>query len=175
VSLFNELNVKNILTTCSHCFNTLKNEYPQFGGRYQVIPHTVFLADLLREGKVKPNKSIDKTITCHDSCYLGRYNGFYSEQREILKSVPGVRLAEMPRSREKSFCCGAGGGRFWVKSVADNLIGQNRAGEALSTGAELICTACPYCLAALSEQVRVKGVNNSVKTLDIAEVLEMSL
>ncbi|NPV74477.1 MAG: (Fe-S)-binding protein [Pelotomaculum sp.] len=172
VSLFNRLNVRNILTTCSHCFNTLKNEYPQFGGRYQVTPHTVFLADLLREGKVKPNKSIDKTITCHDSCYLGRYNGFYSEQREILKSIPGVRLVEMPRSGKKSFCCGAGGGRFWMKSKTDNLIGRNRAKEAIATGAEVICTACPYCLAVLSEQVELEG---SIKTLDIAEILEMSL
>jgi len=175
VSLFDELNVKNILTTCSHCFNTLKNEYPQFGGRYQVTHHSVFLAGLLKEGKLRPNKGIDKTITCHDSCYLGRYNNFYNEPREILKSVPGVRLAEMPRSREKSFCCGAGGGRFWMKGGSDNLIGQNRAGEALSTGAEVICTTCPYCLTTLSEQIKVKGVNNNIKTLDIAEILEMSL
>jgi len=175
VSLFNELSVKNILTTCSHCFNTLKNEYPQFDGRYQVTPHSVFLADLLKAGKIRPNKGIDKTITCHDSCYLGRYNNFYSEPREILKSVPGVRLTEMPRSREKSFCCGAGGGRFWMKSKTDNLIGQNRAGEAISTGAEVICTTCPYCLATLSEQIKVKGVNDNIKTLDIAEILEMSL
>lgn len=175
VSLFNELNVKNILTACPHCFNTLKNEYPQFGGRYKVTPHSVFLADLLKEGKLWPNKGINKTITCHDPCYLGRYNNFYNETREILKSIPGARLAEMPRSRKKSFCCGAGGGRFWMKSGSDNLIGQNRAGEALSTGAETICTACPYCLATLSEQTKVKGVSNNIKTLDIAEILETSL
>ncbi|OPX90819.1 MAG: Lactate utilization protein A [Pelotomaculum sp. PtaB.Bin013] len=175
VSLFNELNVKNILTTCSHCFNTLKNEYPQLGGRYQVTPHSVFLAGLLQEGKLKPGKNVDKTITFHDPCYLGRYNNLYNEPREILKTVPGVRLAEMPRSREKSFCCGAGGGRFWMKSGSDNLIGRNRAGEALSTGAEVICTACSYCLATLSEQIKIRGVNNNINTLDIAEILEMSL
>lgn len=175
VSLFNDLGVKKILTTCSHCYNTLKNEYPQFGGRYEVTPHPVFLANLIKEGKLKPGKSIDKTITCHDSCYLGRYNNFYNEPREVLKSVPGVRLAEMPRSREKSFCCGAGGGRFWMKSESDNLIGQNRAKEALATGAEVICTTCPYCLATLSEEIKGKGMSNNIKTLDIAEILEMSL
>ncbi len=172
VSLFNESGVKNILTTCSHCYNTLKNEYPQFGGRYEVTPHPVFLAGLLKDGKLKPKNSIDKTIAFHDSCYLGRYNNFYNEPREVLESVPGVCLAEMPRSRENSFCCGAGGGRFWMKSAKDNLIGQNRAKEAVSTGAEVICTTCPYCLAALSEGI---GANNNIRTMDIAEILEMSL
>lgn len=175
IGIWHKSGIKKILTTCPHCFNTLQNEYCQFGGDYEVIPHSVFLADLLHKGKLKPEKVHNITATYHDPCYLGRYNGFYNEQREILKAIPGLNLVEMPRTREDAFCCGAGGGRFWVKDKEENVISKNRAEEALATSADVICTACPFCRIVLQEEITRKDLDRDIHTLDIAEILEASL
>nr|MDA8228195.1 (Fe-S)-binding protein [Desulfitobacterium hafniense] len=180
------LGVKKIVTTCPHCFNTLKNEYPQFGGYYEVIPHSVLLADLLRKGvletipeyskgRLKTEEGPYKNVTYHDPCYLSHFNGFYSEPREILSVVPGLNLVEMPRTKEKSFCCGAGGGRFWTKAKPENPISRNRVQEALVTGADLIITSCPYCNTTLKEETQQRERDKDIITIDIAEFLESYL
>lgn len=171
IMLLQERGVRKILTICPHCFNTLQNEYIQFGGEYKVIPHSVFLADLLRRGVIKPAQGPKLSVTYHDPCYLGRYNGFYQEQREILSTLPGISLVEMPRHKENSFCCGAGGGRFWLQKEKANGITENRAQEALATGADLIGTACPYCRMVLEKEVQRQKPNREIKTGDIAEIL----
>ncbi len=184
--------VKKIITSCPHCFNTLKNEYPQFGGCYEVIHHSVFLSRLLRDGRLKPVQSsqpgitggpllpkileaggLNPAITCtyHDSCYLGRYNDIYNEPREILRSISGLRIKEMGRNRYRGFCCGAGGGRMWLDETPEQRVNFKRTEEALETGASLIVTACPFCLTMLEDGTKAKDVNEQVKTRDIAEVL----
>lgn len=168
IAAFTELNIKKILTTCPHCFNTFKNEYPQFGGSYEVIPHSVFLSGLMRQDFLRfPREHNNYTVTYQDPCYLGRYNGYYEEPRRILKAMPGVRLLEMPRYMARSFCCGAGGGRYWTMNKSDNSISENRRQEALETGAEFIVTACPYCRNVLQPA----GQETSPVTLDIAEFM----
>ncbi len=175
IEKWNELGVRRIITSCAHCYNTLKNEYPQFGGNWEVIHHSVLLAGLLKEGRLKPAKNINMTLIYHDPCYLGRYNDVYREPRDILRALPGVRLVEMQRSENWSFCCGAGGGRFWTKAVAENLIAASRIQQVLATGASVLCTACPYCKLLLEESITCQGMQEPIQVLDIAELLEMAL
>ncbi|KAF1083814.1 succinate dehydrogenase/fumarate reductase iron-sulfur subunit [Sporotomaculum syntrophicum] len=145
IALWQEYGVNKIITFCPHCYNTLKNEYPQFGGNYEVIPHPVLLAEMLEQGRLPIASSHDIVVTYHDACYLGRYNDIFEQPRQVLRSIPGVRLTEMPRSQKKSFCCGAGGGRFWTRSSKENPISMNRVKEALATEATTVITSCPYC------------------------------
>lgn len=175
IKKWNELGVRKIITSCAHCYNTLKNEYPQFGGNWEVIHHTVLLAGLLKEGRLKFNKNNNVTITYHDPCYLGRYNDIWREPREILRALPGVRLAEMQRSKNESFCCGAGGGRFWTKPVEENLVAANRMRQVSDTGASVLGTACPYCKLLLEDMAACQGTGESIQILDIAEIMEMAL
>lgn len=167
-----ELGIKKIITTCPHCFNTLKNEYPQFGGNYEVIPHSVFLAELQHKGKLKFTQKYNLKITYHDPCYLGRYNNIYNQPRQILSTIPGVNLVEMSRIKEESFCCGAGGGRFWTRQNEDNAISTNRVNQALDTGAEMIITSCPYCNKIFKEKLEGQEKKKNIISLDIAEFLE---
>lgn len=171
IARLNDLGVKKIITTCPHCFNTFKNEYPQFGGSYEVIPHSVFLSDLLHKGSLSISQEQNKKITYHDSCYLSHYSGHYKEPREVLAALPGIDLIEMPRTKEKSFCCGAGGGRFWESRNSKNPITMNRVQEALATDADLIVTSCPYCNTTLKEEIQRRELNKDVSTLDIAELV----
>src|SRR5574341_37882 len=137
---------KRILTTCPHCFNTIKNEYPQFNGSFTVIHHSQFIAELISSGRIKPAKSLQQKITYHDSCYLGRYNGIYEPQREILKSINGVKLVEMPRSRANGLCCGGGGGRMWLEEKTGTRINQRRVQDVLEVKAQTVASACPFCM-----------------------------
>jgi len=171
VETLNSSGVKKIITSCPHCFNTLKHEYPQLGGSYEVIHHTVFLNKLLKEGKLEPQKNVAATCTYHDSCYLGRYNDIYDEPRKVLESIPGIRLKEMGRNRSKGFCCGAGGGRMWLDEPMDQRVNFRRTEQALETGADSILTACPFCLTMLDDGIKAKDMAEQVKTKDIAEVL----
>ncbi len=175
IKRWNKMGVRKIITSCAHCYNTLKNEYPQFGGRWEVIHHTVLLANLLKEGRLKPVRNNNITLTYHDPCYLGRYNGVYREPRGIIRALPGVRLVEMQRSGKWSFCCGAGGGRFWTKATAENLIAASRVQQAGATRASAILTACPYCRILLEEALDNQGKQKQMQFLDIAEFLEMAL
>ncbi|OPX88845.1 MAG: Lactate utilization protein A [Pelotomaculum sp. PtaB.Bin104] len=174
ISAWNNKGVKKIITACPHCFNTLNNEYPQFGAAYNVNHHSVFLAELLKKGRLRPVKNLDKTITYHDPCYLGRYNETFNEPREVLTAIPSVRLIEMARSRNSSFCCGAGGGRAWTKVKTNNQITNNRIVEAAASGAEVVCTACPYCLTAFAKDTPVDAHEKNIKVMDISEILEIS-
>jgi Fe-S oxidoreductase/nitrate reductase gamma subunit len=175
IKTMNRYQVKKILTTCPHCFTNLKNEYPQFGGTFEVIHQTEFLHDLVEHKKLKLKGTGPVIVTYHDSCYLGRYNGIYEKPRKILSSIPGVRLKEMERSRFRSFCCGGGGGRMWMEERLGRRINEMRVEQALELKPDVIATACPYCLTMLGDGLKAKGMEGSVKTLDIAELLEKSL
>jgi Fe-S oxidoreductase/nitrate reductase gamma subunit len=175
IETLNRYQVKKILTTCPHCFTNLKNEYPQFGGSFEVIHQTEFLHDLVVHQKLKLKRIDPITVTYHDSCYLGRYNQIYETPRNILTSIPGVRLKEMERSRYRSFCCGGGGGRMWMEEHIGKRINETRIEQALELKPDVIATACPYCLTMLGDGLKAKEMEESVKVLDIVELLEKSL
>ena len=166
VATLNGAGVKKIVTTCPHCFNTLGNEYPDFGGTYEVVHHTEFLAGLVREGKLWPAAS-DRKITYHDSCYLARHNDVRAQPRELVDAV-GVAV-EMPRNRERTFCCGAGGARMWMEEKRGRPINQERVREAAATGAETLAVACPFCTVMLDDGVRETGAK--LQVFDLATLL----
>jgi len=166
VQTLNEAKVRKIITTCPHCFNTLGNEYSDFGGKYEVVHHTEFLAELVREGKLSPAAS-DRTITYHDSCYLARHNDVRSQPRELVDAVG--KAVEMPRNRERTFCCGAGGARMWMEEKRGRPINQERVREAAATGAETLAVACPFCTVMLDDGVRETGAK--LQVFDLATLL----
>jgi len=166
VATLNETGVKRIVTTCPHCFNTIGNEYPDFGGRYEVVHHTEFLAGLVREGKLNPLASETK-ITYHDSCYLARHNDVRSQPRELVAAVG--QAVEMPRNRERTFCCGAGGARMWMEDKRGRPISHERVREASETGAETLAVACPFCTVMLDDGVRETGAK--LQVVDLATLL----
>jgi Fe-S oxidoreductase len=172
-------NVKKIVTGCPHCFNTIKNEYPDFGFKAEVIHHSELIADLVKTGRVKstevPADAAVQDVTFHDSCYLGRHNQVYEEPRKSLLHVPGVKLTEMPRNKEKGFCCGAGGGRMWLEETIGERVNENRAKEAIATGATTIATACPFCMTMMNDGVKAEGKEATVVVKDIAEIVANSL
>ena len=171
ISTLNGYNIKKIVTTCPHCFNTLKNEYPQFGGKYEVVHHTEFLFQLINEGRLKVTKEEVLKMTFHDSCYLGRYNKIFKQPRQILDSIPGIDMVEMKRSYTKGFCCGAGGGRMWMEEHEGKRINVERVEEALELKPDVIGTACPFCMTMLEDGVKDKEAVEKVKVKDIAEIL----
>lgn len=172
---FEKNEVKKIVTIDPHAYNTLKNEYPDFGFEGEVYHHTELLAQWIQEGRLKPTHEVNETITFHDSCYLGRYNEVYNPPREILKAIPGVKVVEMDRSRENGMCCGAGGGLMWMEEQTGNRINVARTEQALAVSPSVISSGCPYCLTMLSDGTKAKEVEETVQTLDLAEVLERSV
>jgi len=153
VEVLNEVGARRIVVTCAHCFNTISREYPQLGGRYEVLHHTELLNTLVAEGRLRPTRSVEADVTYHDPCYLGRHNEIYTPPRELLGALPGVQLTEMPRNREQSFCCGAGGARMWMEESIGTRISTTRAAEAIGTGAGVVATACPFCSVMLGDGV----------------------
>ncbi len=170
---------RKVVATCAHCFNTLANEYPQLGGRYEVVHHTQLLARLVAEGRLVPVAPVDATVTYHDPCYLGRHNRVFAPPRDILAHVPGARLAELPRSREQSFCCGAGGARMWMDEPIGTRINENRTDEVLAQRPDLVTAACPYCVVMLADGVALRQQQGragaDVEVTDVAEVLLRSV
>jgi Fe-S oxidoreductase len=166
---------KKVIASCAHCFNTIGNEYPQLGGDYEVMHHTELLAKLVEEGKLTPVNEADQKVTYHDPCFLGRHNKVYAPPRELLGAVPAARVQEMERSGNRSFCCGAGGARMWIEESLGTRINDNRATEALGTGADVIATACPYCNVMLGDAVNAKKANGearqNVEVIDVASLL----
>jgi Fe-S oxidoreductase len=163
-----------IVVNCPHCFNTLRNEYPDFGGHYEVIHHTQLFARLIDEGRLQPGPlHDDQSMTYHDPCYLGRHNGIYDQPRHVLDKIPGVRAVEMPRHRDRSFCCGAGGSRMWLEERLGKRINVERTEEAISTGARTMGVACPYCLIMLDDGAKATG--ERIKVMDVAQVVARSI
>ncbi len=172
----NGYGIKKIITTCPHGYNCLKNEYPQFGGNWEVYHHTEFLHRLLQEGRLSPRRPLDKKLTFHDSCYLGRYNGLYEEPRELLQAIPELRLMEMERHRRKSFCCGAGGGRMWMEETLGTAkINEARTDQALALSPELIAVSCPFCAIMFEDGLKAREKEATVQVCDIAELLLQAL
>ena len=172
IETFGKVKFNRIITTCPHCFNTLKNEYPQMGADFTVQHYSEYLAglDLAGLGVGKMNGK----LTFHDSCYLGRYNDIYSAPRKLLDNV-GVTRVEMARQKENSFCCGGGGGGMWMETDASTRINQRRLQDALDVKADVVATSCPYCLIMFDDAVRSKGFGEEIKILDIAEILAQRL
>jgi Fe-S oxidoreductase/nitrate reductase gamma subunit len=172
---------RTIVTACPHCFNTLANEYGQFGGRYPVVHHSQYLADLLASGRLRTwaANGESRTVTYHDACYLTRYNGVAASPRDVLGAVPGVELREMERSGRNTFCCGAGGGRMWMEETRGTRINAERTRQALETGADTVATGCPFCMTMLKDGLadagRGAGTDAPVASADIAEILAGSL
>ncbi|MFL5730728.1 MAG: (Fe-S)-binding protein [Cytophagaceae bacterium] len=177
IQVLNGYQIKKIVTACPHCFNTIKNEYPGLGGTYEVIHHSTFLQQLIDEGKIKMKESGDfkgKKITYHDSCYLGRANNIYEAPRKVLE-VLDAELVEMKRCKTKGLCCGAGGAQMFKEPEPGSKdINVERTEEALSTGAKIIASACPFCMTMLSDGVKNKEKEADVKVYDIAELIAKS-
>lgn len=171
IEILNRYNVKKIVTACPHCFNTLKNEYPQFGGNFEVIHHTQFITELIRKGKLNLGTLEDATIAYHDSCYLGRYNDIYHEPRSILQSINKGKHVELSHYWSSSFCCGGGGGHMWMDEDAENRINTRRVDEIIQANVDIAATACPFCLAMLEDGAKVKGIEKSLQIKDLSELV----
>ncbi|MCW2917473.1 MAG: protein of unknown function cysteine-rich region domain protein [Actinomycetia bacterium] len=179
VETLNEAGVKKIVATCPHCFNTLANEYPQLGGTYEVVHHSQLLAKLVDEGKLVPIMPINENITYHDPCFLGRHNKVYTQPRDIMAKVPGVKTQEMHRHKERGFCCGAGGARMWMEERIGKRINTERVDEALETNPDTVSTACPFCLVMLGDAINEKKnsgeAKESLEVVDISQLLIKSV
>ena len=177
IATFDSVSFNRLVTPCAHCFSTFKNEYPQFGGDYQVMHHTELLAELIREGRIKVKENLENRIfSYHDSCYLGRYNQIYDDPRTILHSIPDLELSEMPRSKQNAFCCGGGGGHMWMEIDPATRINHRRLDEVIEKAhADTVVTACPYCLIMFEDAISSKGVGDTVNAMDISEVISNHL
>ncbi|MGH8901838.1 MAG: (Fe-S)-binding protein [Egibacteraceae bacterium] len=180
VATLGQVGARTIVTWCPHCFNTLRNEYPDFGGDFEVIHHTQLLARLVADGRLRPERVIDATVTYHDPCYLGRHNGVYDPPRAVVDAVEGLVKVEMPRCRDRGFCCGAGGARFFMEERIGTRVNHERIEEALALEPDLVSTACPFCLVMLDDAVSDKVTDGSLapgrtRVVDVSQILAASL
>jgi Fe-S oxidoreductase/nitrate reductase gamma subunit len=176
IEVFKAHNIKEIITSCPHCYHTIKNEYPKYGGDFKVVHYTQLIADLIRQGKLNLTKELSSILTYHDPCYLGRYNGVYLEPRRILQAIPRTKFEEMGRSRNTSFCCGGGGGHMWIEEQPGTTkINQMRMEDVLKTGAGTVVTTCPYCLQMFEESIEHKNMKDSLKAKDLVEIVEAAM
>ena len=166
--------VRKVVASCPHCFNSLSKEYPSLGGNFEVIHHTQLLERLVTEGRLRPRR-LDAKVAYHDPCYLGRHSQIYDPPRAVISSMPGASTIEMERCRERSFCCGAGGARMWLEEPQGARINVERTNEVLATGADVVSTACPFCLIMLDDAVRARSRVENATVLDVAELLERSM
>lgn len=178
IQVLNNYGIKKIVTACPHCFNTIKNEYPELGGTYEVIHHTTFLQQLIDEGKIRLKEGGSykgRRITYHDSCYLGRANDIYEAPRKVLEALE-AELVEMKRCRSKGLCCGAGGAQmFKEEEKGTTRVNIERSDEAIGTGAEVIAAACPFCNTMLTDGVKLAEKEEGVRVLDVAELVALSM
>jgi Fe-S oxidoreductase len=175
VEALNQYKFRRVITHCPHCFNTIKNEFPQFGGTYEVMHHSQVIDELIQSGRIKPIKPLAGTVVFHDSCYLGRYNGIIEAPRRVAGSVPGLRVIDPPRARERGLCCGGGGGHMWMEVKADKRVNIIRTEELLATGASVVATACPFCLAMVDLGRKVKEAEERLAVKDVSELVADSL
>ncbi len=179
IETLNSSGVKKIIASCPHCVNSLANEYPSLGGNYEVIHHSQVLDKLVSERKLSPVAPVQATVTYHDPCYLGRHNSVYDEPRSVLNSVPGVKTIEMHKHRSKGFCCGAGGSRMWLEESIGKRINMERTDQALTTGADMVSTACPYCMIMLDDGLKQRQAEGTapegMRVLDVSQILERSI
>jgi Fe-S oxidoreductase len=171
IETLNDLGVRKVITQCPHCFNTLKNEYPQLGGEYEVIHHSQLLMSLVNSGRLVARAGGNRRITYHDPCYLGRHNDVFLAPRTVIASIGGVDLVEMGRTGNRSLCCGAGGAQFWMEEHTGKKVNVERAGEAAETGADEVAVACPFCYIMVDDGVKELGRGEEVAVRDIAEIL----
>lgn len=171
IKTFIENGVKRVLVSSPHCYHTFKNEYPEFMAHFEVVHATEFILDLIQSGKLKLSKTYAKRVAYHDPCYLGRHNSLYDEPREVLKSVPGLELVEMPDSRENSLCCGGGGGRIWMDTPKGERFSDLRLGQAVDVGAEVLATACPYCITNFEDSRLARQDGEGLEIRDITEII----
>jgi Fe-S oxidoreductase len=175
IKRFKQHQIQKIVTLCPHCFNTLKNEYPGVGGEYQVMHATEFVQELIKEKRIILKYPVDNTLSVHDPCYLGRINQIFEPIRNVCRAVPGIEIRELPRNRENVFCCGGGGGMMWLHESLGRRINHIRAEEAAKTGAELVGTACPYCLTMLEDGISALEMKKPPKVKDFVEIVAASL
>jgi len=165
-------NVKKIITACPHCFHTLKDEYPQFGGDFEVVHHVEFLLQLVKEGRLKLTNEVKAVVAYQDPCYLARYHGICDAPRELAKAIPGVEIVEMEHCGTNGICCGAGGGRMWMEEEPEQRVNRLRAREAIATGADKVLTACPFCLQMFKDGLSGLGLEEPPEAIDLVELLE---
>ena len=175
IETLNSVGAKKIIASCPHCFNTIKNEYPSLGGNFEVIHHAELLEHLVKSGKLVPGTGYKGKVTYHDPCYLARHNRIIEEPRTVLTAIPGVEQIEMRRCKERGFCCGAGGARMWLEENIGKRVNMERMDEALGTGADVVSTACPYCMIMLDDAVRANSKEDDVRVLDLSQLVEESL
>ncbi len=164
INAFKEHGVSRVVVSSPHCYHTFKNEYPELGGDFEVVHYTQYLAGLIKDGRLHLTKELNKKVAYHDPCYLGRHNSVYDEPREILKSIPGLQLIELPNCRENGLCCGGGGGRIWAETKKGERFSDLRLQQAIEVGAEILATSCPYC---------ILNFDDSVLTIDKTDVIEI--
>ena len=176
IRIFKEKGIMKIITQCPHCYNTLKNDYRQYGVELEVIHHTDLINDMIKSGKLKLNNTSNLgNVVIHDSCYLGRYNGIYEAPRNVIASVTGQQPIEMTRHKDRSFCCGAGGGRMWMEEDTGKRINLERVEEAMKKDPETICVCCPYCMTMFEDGLKSIKADNKVQVLDLAEIVSVAL
>ncbi len=172
IETLNDLGVKKVVTACPHCFNTLKNEYPAFGGNYQVQHHTQMIEQLISSGRIELTEAVEGKVTFHDPCFLGRWNDEVEAPRQSLAAIKHLKLVEMKETKKKSFCCGAGGGQMWMEEMEDTKrINIERTEHALETGADTIAVGCPFCMTMIEDGVKAKSMEDKVKVRDVAEIV----
>lgn len=172
IETLNNYKVKKIVTACPHCFNSIKNEYPNFGGKYEVLHHTEFIDNLIKSNKISLKKGVEvQNLTYHDSCYLGRYNSIYEQPRHALESIGSIKITEPERAKDKGFCCGAGGGRMFLEENTGTRINEERTKELIGTGAETIASACPFCMTMINDGLKAEEKNEKIAVKDVAEII----
>ncbi|HEX9897528.1 MAG TPA: (Fe-S)-binding protein [Dehalococcoidales bacterium] len=175
IKLFQDKGVTKIITECPHCFTTLKNDYAQYGANFEIIHHTELFDRLIKEGKLKLNRTNLGTLVFHDSCYLGRHNGIYQPPRDAIAAATGIAPTEMERNQKRAFCCGAGGGRMWLEEKTGKRINIERVEEALKQNPKTICVSCPYCMTMFEDGLKDKGADKQIQVLEVAEIVARAL